>query len=158
MRVAVIGNSGSGKSFLARKLAAEHDLPILDLDLVAWEPGVSPPTRRDAREDVRAFCTGHEGWVVEGCYGDLIEATFEFGPELIFLDASREQCRANCLARPWEPSKYESKGVQDAFLPQLLAWVDGYFTEDRPISRANHLALFESYGGDKTLERYLVSD
>ena len=40
MRIALIGNSGSGKSMLSRQLATARALPMLDLDTVAWEPGV----------------------------------------------------------------------------------------------------------------------
>ena len=35
---AIFGNSGSGKSTLANRLAEAHDLPVLDLDTVAWDP------------------------------------------------------------------------------------------------------------------------
>ncbi|MCE9595769.1 MAG: hypothetical protein K8S98_16390 [Planctomycetes bacterium] len=38
MRVLVFGNSGSGKSHLARRLLTEHGLAHLDLDTIAWAP------------------------------------------------------------------------------------------------------------------------
>ena len=38
-RVAVIGNSGGGKSTLSRQLAARFDLPCTDLDCLLWLPG-----------------------------------------------------------------------------------------------------------------------
>ncbi|MEN1961331.1 AAA family ATPase, partial [Luteimonas sp. MJ246] len=37
MKVLVFGNSGSGKSTLAKRLAEEHGLAHLDLDLIVWE-------------------------------------------------------------------------------------------------------------------------
>ena len=38
-RVAVIGNSGGGKSTLSRQLAARFELPCTDLDCLLWLPG-----------------------------------------------------------------------------------------------------------------------
>lgn len=39
MRIAILGNSGSGKSTVARWLAEHSGAALLDLDSVAWEPG-----------------------------------------------------------------------------------------------------------------------
>ena len=42
MQIAIIGNSSSGKSSLALKLAQEFDLVHLDLDTVAWKAQKTP--------------------------------------------------------------------------------------------------------------------
>jgi adenylate kinase family enzyme len=39
MRIAVIGNSGGGKSVLARRLAFELQLPYVEVDSLLWLPG-----------------------------------------------------------------------------------------------------------------------
>jgi adenylate kinase family enzyme len=39
MRMIVIGNSGSGKSWLATKLADAKGCPVVHLDHIFWEPG-----------------------------------------------------------------------------------------------------------------------
>lgn len=150
-RLALFGNSGSGKTTLARELASQHDVPVLDLDTVAFEPN-RPGVRRpleDAREDVRAFCAREGGWIVEGCYADLVEAALDAGAELLFLDPGVERCVANCRARPWAPHKYATPEEQNARLPFLLTWVAEYYERDGDLSHAAHLALFESYDGPK---------
>jgi adenylate kinase family enzyme len=38
-RVAIIGNSGGGKSMLARQLAAKFALPYIEIDSILWLPG-----------------------------------------------------------------------------------------------------------------------
>ena len=88
MRVAILGNSGSGKSTLANWLARSANLTVLDLDSVAWEPDQPAVARSSAlaEADVAKFCTAHSRWVLEGCYGNLIEASFQFQPFLIFLN------------------------------------------------------------------------
>ncbi|MBL9171434.1 MAG: hypothetical protein JNN07_27120 [Verrucomicrobiales bacterium] len=150
MKIAIIGNSGSGKTTLARQLAARFSVPILDLDLVFWQPGA--PVERSSAErlaDVQRFCCQHDAWIIEGCYADLIEASFPWNPELIFLDPGREVCITNCQRRPLEPHKYRTKQDQDEKLQFLLKWVADYYTRDGLMSFASHQELFERYGGPK---------
>ncbi len=150
MKVAIIGNSGSGKTTLANHLAESGSIPVLDLDLVFWQPGVAierPPAERIA--DVQRFCREHDAWIIEGCYADLIEASFASSPELIFLDPGLEVCIANCQRRPLEPHKFQSKHDQDAKLAFLLKWVEDYYERDGPMSFAAHEALFDRYPGPK---------
>jgi adenylate kinase family enzyme len=150
-RIVIIGNSGSGKSTLAQRLAAETGAAVLDLDTVAWEPGKIAVPRKPvaAAAAVQTFCGTHADWVVEGCYADLVRATFTFRPRLIFLDPGLEQCLANCRARPWEPHKYASKEEQDERLDFLLSWVAEYYTRSGDMSHARHQALFDAYPGPK---------
>jgi adenylate kinase family enzyme len=151
IRHAILGNSGSGKSTLARRLSAVASLVTLDLDTVYWEAdqvGVArPPSDRVA--DLRRFCGGNGDWVIEGCYEDLIEASFPWQPELIFLDPGREVCLRNCRSRPHEVHKYASKKEQDRMLAFLLEWVSAYYERDGPMSHRAHLELFARYNGPK---------
>jgi adenylate kinase family enzyme len=151
MRFAILGNSGSGKSTLANWLAQSAQLAVLDLDLVAWEP-TQPAVERSsalAMADVATFCTTYKRWVLEGCYGNLIESALQFPPVLIFLNPGFDSCAAHCRNRSWEPHKYPSKQQQDANLPFLLSWVAEYYTREGAMSLAAHRALYEAYTGPK---------
>lgn len=151
MRVAIVGNSGSGKSTLAREITAAHSIVSLDLDTVVWEPGkiaVARPADA-AAADVTAFCSAHESWVVEGCYGALAFQTFEQSPILLFIDPGVDACVANCRSRPWEPHKYGSKAEQDEKLDFLLSWVRQYYSREGELSLSAHRLLFDSYRGPK---------
>jgi adenylate kinase family enzyme len=151
VKVAILGNSGSGKSTLAGQLSQRLGVPVLDLDTVAWEPGkiAVPRDPAHARADVEAFCRGHEGWVIEGCYASLIAATLPHEPSLLWLDPGVAACVENCRNRPWEPHKYASKEQQDEKLEFLLQWVRGYDTRDDDMSRSAHRAVYDGYGGAK---------
>jgi adenylate kinase family enzyme len=155
LRIVILGNSGSGKSTLARELAAaaSSKAVVLDLDTIVWEPGrVAVPRAPElAQADLDRFCDGHEGWIVEGCYGALAERALARGPELILLDPGEDACLAHCRARPWEPHKYASKEAQDAMLGRLLACVSEYYRRGDDMSLARHRAIFDAYPGPKRL-------
>lgn len=151
MRIAILGNSGSGKSTLARSLAERSGAPMLDLDTVAWEPGQIAVARSPeaAQSDVRAFCSSHGQWVVEGCYASLVSVALKFSPRLLFLNPGEEQCLANCRSRPWESHKFASKQEQDEYLEPLLSWVSEYYRREGDMSLSGHRACFDAYSGAK---------
>lgn len=147
----MMGNSGSGKSSKAREMAERHELAHLDLDTIYFEPGKIAVARPMAQvlADLHAFIGRHAAWVVEGCYGDVIEAALPHCGELIFMNPGRDKCLANNGKRPWEAHKYASKELQDSMLPFLLDWVAKYYERDDPCSYAYHRRLFEAFSGAK---------
>jgi len=152
-RVLVFGNSGSGKSTLARRLADEGDLAHLDLDTLAWLPE-SPPRRAplgESAERIRSFIDGHAGWVIEGCYTDLLELAAPFASRAVFLNLDVEQCVANARKRPWEPHKYASKAAQEANLDMLVGWIRDYVERDDVFSYRAHRDFYERFPGEKRM-------
>jgi len=97
------------------------------------------------------FISAIAGWVIEGCYTDLLEMVLEDSSEIIFMNLPVEACIENARNRPWEPHKYESKEAQDANLNMLIDWIRQYAVRDDTFSEAAHAGLYESYLGKKTL-------
>jgi len=153
MRIVILGNAGSGKSTLAKSLARTQAMPSLDLDTLVWEADQVAVQRPDELvfADLAQFCRESDAWVIDGCYGDLVEAALAHGPLLIFLEPGQDVCVANCRARPWEPHKYRSKEEQDDHLEHLLGWVRSYYDLDGSMSLAGHRAVFDAYAGPKRL-------
>lgn len=151
MKVLVFGNSGSGKSTYARARAAGHGIEHLDLDSIVWEPGkIAVPRSPEAvRTSLHAFIGAQPAWVIEGCYGDLVESAAAHCTELVFLNPGLAACQGNNLRRPWEPHKYSSREQQDAMLANLQAWVAGYYHRDDAWSYAAHRRIFDAFAGPK---------
>ena len=153
MRIVILGNAGSGKSTLAKSLARTQGMPLLDLDTLVWEPDLVAVQRPDELvfADLAQFCRESDDWVIEGYYGDLVDAVLPNGPLLIFLEPGQDVCVANCRTRPWEPHKYRTKAEQDEHLEHLLGWVRSYYDLDGSMSLAGHRAVFSAYAGPKRL-------
>jgi adenylate kinase family enzyme len=148
-RILIYGNSGSGKTTMARAVAVELGLEHLDLDLIAWEAAGERRSVDGSVALLQEFFAAHDGWVIEGCYGDLVEAALPWCTELRFLNPGVDACIANCCARPWEPEKYESREEQNRRLAFLLDWVRQYETRDDEYSLARHRAIFDGFTGAK---------
>jgi adenylate kinase family enzyme len=74
-RTVIVGNGGSGKSWLAGRLAAALSSPTVDLDEIHWLPGGFSARREPAAaiEMVRARAA-EDRWIIEGVYGWLANA------------------------------------------------------------------------------------
>jgi adenylate kinase family enzyme len=152
-KILIFGNSGSGKSTLAKELCNSYGLAHLDLDTLAWEP-TSPPKRKrliESEQEIDSFINSNGGWVIEGCYSDLLEMAVPVSNEIIFMNLPVETCIANAKSRPWEPHKYESKEAQDANLGMLIDWIAQYPGRVDTFSEVAHNELYEKYSNKKSM-------
>jgi adenylate kinase family enzyme len=87
-KILVFGNSGSGKSTFARSYSEQHNIKHLDLDSIVWEPGTIAVQRNpDAiNKLLQSFMASEPEWIIEGCYGELIQTAAASCTELIFLN------------------------------------------------------------------------
>ncbi len=74
----VVGNSGAGKTHLARRLAQRLGLPRIELDALHHRPGWTPAPTQELRAELGALLdAAADGWVVDGNYrrlvGDLLQ-------------------------------------------------------------------------------------
>lgn len=152
-KIAIFGNSGSGKSTLARKLCEESSLRHLDLDSVAWKASKLPERKpiEESLQEINDFILSNKGWVIEGCYSDLLEVVLRSASEIVFLNLPLEDCIDNARNRPWEPHKYESKECQDQNLEMLIEWIAQYEKRTDTFSKSDHELLFSNFRGAKIM-------
>jgi adenylate kinase family enzyme len=149
VRVVLLGNAGAGKSTMALRLIGGRDIPRLSLDEIAWNDGPERKPLSESLDLLDEFITGNDEWIIEGCYGDLIEAALAHCTELRFLNPGVEACVEHCRQRPWEPEKFPTPEAQDAMLARLIEWVREYDTRDDEYGLRRHRAIFDRFTGTK---------
>jgi adenylate kinase family enzyme len=143
---------------MAGRIIGSTSIPHLSLDQIAWGEGTIRKPLAESLEALYGFLEQNEGWVIEGCYGDLIEAALPHCTELRFLNPGVEVCVAHCRERPWEPEKFPTPEDQRATMDQLIDWVRAYKTRDDEYGLLCHRRIFDGFTGPKweytTVEAY----
>ncbi|RWF67935.1 MAG: hypothetical protein EOQ34_27060 [Mesorhizobium sp.] len=140
VRTLILGNSGSGKSWLSERLAAALQVRAVDLDSVHWEPSDYRNAREKqlAIEMVRQISAGST-WVIEGVYGWLAQEALPQATALIWLDIPVADCLKNIGGRG------PRRGGDDTAFTALLRWAEEYPTRQSSSSFAGHERLFQDF-------------
>jgi adenylate kinase family enzyme len=149
-RIVIIGNSGSGKSHLARELAAKLCSKLIHLDQLFWEPGgfnVKRP-RDTVLQEVQALSLGNR-WIMDGVFGDLAAVGLQNATVLIFLNKTWAECKSALLARGSESSKQICQVEAEKHFAELLSWAEAYTIRENSRSLKGHSQLFEEFKGTK---------
>ncbi|MGF9563387.1 AAA family ATPase [Neorhizobium sp. JUb45] len=145
LRALIMGNGGSGKTWLARELGLLLDRTPAHLDNIHWEPG-GCGVARDRQQviaDVESV-VGLDRWLIEGVYGRYIDIALTRATLVVWLDLPEEACIANIRERGPQYSESE------AALEELIVWVADYrVRQNNWNSYERHLAMFERYAGPK---------
>lgn len=84
----MVGNSGSGKSALARALERRLGLPWIELDAIHHEPGWTALDDASFRGRVGSLVAGPR-WVVDGNYRQVRDLVWARADTVIWLDLPR---------------------------------------------------------------------
>lgn len=85
-RIVVIGNSGGGKSQLARAMATKRAVPYVEIDQFLWRPGwvLAPADEYDAEH---ARLIAQESWLLDGIGSrESIPARLARATEIALID------------------------------------------------------------------------
>lgn len=127
-RIHVVGNSASGKSTLAMRLAEALDARFVELDALNWQPAWVSLHDIDPGELDRRMreATGGERWVVAGSYMSHSQRAFwDRLDAVIWLDLPMPLLLRRVLRRTWR--RWRSRELlwgtnYERFWPQLLVW------------------------------------
>lgn len=143
-RILIIGNSGSGKSWLSRKLGEALEITPIDLDSVHWEPGGFEVVRdKDAARAFVREVAALETWITEGVYGWLAQELLARATALIWLDLPLDDCLDNLRSRG------PSTGSEAKSFATLLVWAAAYRERQTSSSLLGHERLFTAFRGWK---------
>jgi adenylate kinase family enzyme len=97
-RVSVVGNAGSGKSTVARALAARLGVPWVELDAIYHQAGWRPLAPEEFRARVTA-AIATDGWVVDGNYSAVRELVWARADTVVWLDPPRRTVMGRIIWR-----------------------------------------------------------
>lgn len=97
-RIIIVGNNGSGKSFLAKELSVITDLPLVHLDVEFWRPNWEKPLREEWIK-IQMELISKTKWIIDGNHTSTMELRFKAVDIVIFLDINRFVCLSSVLER-----------------------------------------------------------
>lgn len=97
-RIIVVGNNGSGKSYLAKELSSITGIPLVHLDVEFWRPNWGKPTNEEWRKKQIDIMSNRQ-WIIDGNHTDTMELRFKTTDAIIFLDINRFVCLLSVLLR-----------------------------------------------------------
>ena len=143
-RIMVVGSGGSGKSWLASRIAAHTGHPVYHLDKEFWRPGwvMTPPEEIVTR--TRQMIAAPR-WIIEGNYAATMGLRFAAADLVIFLDINRVVCLASAVRRLGRPRPDLPPDVAEPplwsrdFL-EFAQWIWRYPATERPTVLRLHAA------------------
>ncbi|WP_241654494.1 AAA family ATPase [Granulicella sibirica] len=94
----ILGCPGSGKSTMARLLAARTGLPVIHLDRLYWRKGWVEQDKAVWQAQV-AEVLAAPAWIIDGTYGGTLTQRLAAADAAILLDYPRWLCLVRALKR-----------------------------------------------------------
>ncbi len=146
MNCIIVGNSGSGKSWIAKRISHHFGTKLIHLDELFWSDSKFK-NKRDSTEIELMIENGlqrdrlnEQSWVVEGVYSHLVKNYVDDADLFILLDVEWELCRKRLINRN---SLRENES--DLEFQKLLNWASMYKDREDVYSCSAHQSLFDYF-------------
>jgi len=97
-RIVIVGNNGSGKSYLARELATITHLPLVHLDCKYWKPDWTHPNKSEW-EKIQHELVSKQEWIMDGNHTNTLNIRLEKADLVIFVNVNRLTCFLSVIMR-----------------------------------------------------------
>lgn len=97
-RILIVGNSGGGKSTLARRLGEKLALPVIHLDVIFWKPGWVEIGDDEFRVEVARALQGPT-WVCDGNSPATADIRMPLADTIIWIRQPRLLCLLRAMSR-----------------------------------------------------------
>lgn len=92
MKILILGNGGSGKSYLGKQLASLLKCELIHLDRLYWQSGTWKHTPQDQWDEGLQANLRKEAWVMEGTPMRDIELRIKHADVIVLLDIDTYLC------------------------------------------------------------------
>ena len=131
MKIHIIGCSGTGKTYLAKKLSKKYNIQHYDLDDIQWdnsadEYGLKMPVNK--REELLKQILIQESWIIEGVYYAWVTESFQMADVIYVLDFPSYIYKYRIIIRFIKRKLGIEKGKNETFksVYNLLKWTNKY--------------------------------
>lgn len=132
-RITIIGCGGSGKSHLARTLAAKLGVRPTHLDTLYYDSDWNPLPAEQFAELQRELVTGPQ-WVIDGNYASSLPIRLAAADTVIFLDLPALSCLWGILQRRLRhgSGQHDAVGVYNRITWGFVRYILSYRKRMRP--------------------------
>jgi adenylate kinase family enzyme len=133
-RIAVVGNGGSGKTWLALRLSDVLHVPAIHLDLYRYDSAGAIRSDEVFRLEVRDRLTETPEWVADGNYLNALQERLALADVVVFLDLPDLVCLGGVLTRQLRHTgrRLEDATHVDRFNRGFVRYVLTYRRDMRP--------------------------
>ncbi len=150
MKIVIIGNAGSGKTWLSNKLNTTHHWPITHLDDLFWEPsGFNKKRSQSTITQMTQTALQNDSWISEGVFGDLARDFITQCSLLLWLDLDWRLCESRLHKRFALNKGNENRSETAESFQALLKWATEYYERTGLRSHQGHQHIFSSFSGEK---------
>ncbi len=147
-KIHILGTSGSGKTFLSKKLSKLLKIKVYDLDDIFWlrKGARKYDIKRNKKERNRLLkeIIKKKKWIIEGCYSSWIEDSIKKSDLVIWLDPPFYILVYRLILRFYKRKFLNTKeGWKDLGL--LLKYAKNYHKKDQPAGYHEHKELIEKH-------------
>ena len=131
MKIRIIGCSGSGKTYFAKRLSEKYNVPNFDLDDIQWDNsqnsyGIKMPVEK--RNHMLHDILQQPNWIIDGVYYDWTQQSFEEADVIYVLDIPKWLYKFRIIKRFVKRKIGLEKGKKETLksVCKLLKWTDTF--------------------------------
>lgn len=130
MKILIIGNIGSGKSYLSKKLGDILGYKVFQIDSIVHDDlkGI----KRSLDEQIKLINKinrENKDYIIEGVLRDGLDLLLPLSSSIIYLDLNKKILKRRVHFRYWKQKLGLEKvnyKIDKVFLKQMISWVDNY--------------------------------
>ncbi|WP_436883294.1 AAA family ATPase [Mammaliicoccus sciuri] len=97
-KIVILGSSGSGKSYLSKKLSKELNIEVYHLDNLMRKFDWSPFSHNE-KYHIQKLILENDTWIIEGNYTNILDERLDEADTIIFLNINKLKCIYNVIKR-----------------------------------------------------------